>query len=114
MHRRSVSRLVSLRQYSAKKYDTICSRLQRWTAGGMRRDRWISRCDWISIGDRAECTDRGYIQISGLSAVHGGSATYWERLMTIEGQAVLVTGANRGIGRALVGEPLRRGAKRGY
>ncbi len=80
----------------------------------MRRDRWISRRDWISIGDRAECTDRGYIQISGLSAVHGGSATYWERLMTIEGKAVLVTGANRGIGRALVEEALSRGAKRVY
>jgi NAD(P)-dependent dehydrogenase (short-subunit alcohol dehydrogenase family) len=34
--------------------------------------------------------------------------------MTIEGQAVLVTGANRGIGRALVEEALSRGAKRVY
>jgi NAD(P)-dependent dehydrogenase (short-subunit alcohol dehydrogenase family) len=34
--------------------------------------------------------------------------------MTIEGKAVLVTGANRGIGRALVEEALRRGAKRVY
>src|SRR5207302_1706975 len=33
-------------------------------------------------------------KISGLSAIRGGSATYWERLMTIEGKAVLVTGAN--------------------
>jgi NAD(P)-dependent dehydrogenase (short-subunit alcohol dehydrogenase family) len=32
----------------------------------------------------------------------------------IEGKAVLVTGANRGIGRALVDEALRRGAKRVY
>jgi NAD(P)-dependent dehydrogenase (short-subunit alcohol dehydrogenase family) len=34
--------------------------------------------------------------------------------MTIEGTAVLVTGANRGIGRALVEEALRRGATRVY
>src|SRR5947209_15163741 len=34
------------------------------------------------------------------------------RMSTIEGKAVLVTGANRGLGRALVDEALRRGAKR--
>lgn len=34
--------------------------------------------------------------------------------MTIEGKAILVTGANRGIGRALVEEALSRGAKRVY
>src|SRR6202165_907644 len=34
--------------------------------------------------------------------------------MTIAGKAVLVTGANRGIGQALVEEALRRGAKRVY
>ena len=34
--------------------------------------------------------------------------------MTIEDKAVLVTGANRGIGRALVEEALSRGAKRVY
>ncbi|MDX6240466.1 MAG: hypothetical protein QOG10_5286 [Kribbellaceae bacterium] len=34
--------------------------------------------------------------------------------MTIENKAVLVTGANRGIGQALVEEALRRGAKRVY
>jgi hypothetical protein len=34
--------------------------------------------------------------------------------MTIEGKAVLITGSNRGIGRALVDEALRRGAERVY
>ena len=34
--------------------------------------------------------------------------------MTIEGKAILVTGANRGIGLALVNEALTRGAKRVY
>ena len=34
--------------------------------------------------------------------------------MTIKDKAVLVTGANRGIGQALVEEALRRGAKRVY
>jgi NAD(P)-dependent dehydrogenase (short-subunit alcohol dehydrogenase family) len=34
--------------------------------------------------------------------------------MTIEDRAVLVTGANRGLGQALVAEALRRGAKRVY
>ena len=34
--------------------------------------------------------------------------------MKTEGRAVLVTGANRGIGRALTEEALRRGAKRVY
>jgi NAD(P)-dependent dehydrogenase (short-subunit alcohol dehydrogenase family) len=34
--------------------------------------------------------------------------------MTIEGNTVLITGANRGIGQALVDDALRRGAKRVY
>jgi len=34
--------------------------------------------------------------------------------MTLAGRVVLVTGANRGIGQALVEEALRRGAKRVY
>ena len=34
--------------------------------------------------------------------------------MTIAGKAVLVTGANRGIGQALVAEAFSRGAKRVY
>jgi short-subunit dehydrogenase len=36
------------------------------------------------------------------------------KAMTIEGKAVLVTGANRGLGQALVEEALRRGTKRVY
>ncbi|HEV7639590.1 MAG TPA: SDR family NAD(P)-dependent oxidoreductase, partial [Gaiellaceae bacterium] len=38
----------------------------------------------------------------------------WERAMTIADKTILVTGANRGIGQALVEEALRRGAERVY
>src|SRR5262249_6956047 len=37
-----------------------------------------------------------------------------EKAMNIENKAVLITGGNRGIGRALVDEALRRGARRVY
>src|SRR5215469_5426024 len=43
--------------------------------------------------------------------VNTGDATMF---MSIEEKSVLVTGANRGLGRALVDEALRRGAKRVY
>jgi NAD(P)-dependent dehydrogenase (short-subunit alcohol dehydrogenase family) len=36
------------------------------------------------------------------------------KAIAIEGRAVLVTGANRGIGLALVDEALRRGARQVY
>src|SRR5438874_2941593 len=80
----------------------------------MRRDRLIARRGRISIGDRGECTASGQKETTGLSAVRGRSASHRERVMTIAGKAVLVTGANRGIGQALVEEALRRGAGRVY
>jgi hypothetical protein len=37
-----------------------------------------------------------------------------ESVMNVSGKTLLITGANRGMGQALVGEALRRGAKRIY
>src|ERR1700681_882324 len=45
---------------------------------------------------------------------HGSRPMSVKGTMTITDKAVLVTGANRGIGQALVEEALRRGAKRVY
>src|ERR1700692_4340780 len=45
---------------------------------------------------------------------HGSRPLRVKGPMTITNRAVLVTGANRGIGQALVEEALRRGAKRVY
>src|SRR5436190_20467122 len=45
---------------------------------------------------------------------HQPNADKWEKDMNLEQKTVLITGANRGIGRALVDEALTRGASRVY
>src|SRR3979490_933185 len=50
----------------------------------------------------------------GVCIFDGSEFISQESCMTIADKAVLVTGANRGIGQALVEEALRRGAKRVY
>jgi len=55
--------------------------------------------------------NQGVAYISGRPQIPSGEGT---QRMKIAGSVVLVTGANRGIGRALVEEALKRGAKRVY
>src|SRR5690349_18505192 len=47
-------------------------------------------------------------------AVIAGKSARRRNTMNIEQKAVLITGANRGIGQALVSEALRRGARKVY
>src|SRR5207248_5640781 len=72
-----------------------CNRLARFSRSRARSERWIPS------------SLRIYIE----KAKEAGVST---NAMTIEGRTVLITGANRGIGQALVEEALRRGAKRVY
>src|SRR4029079_8818335 len=81
------------------------SRLERApTAGGPPASRWILRSGRISVcckGDR----DRRERDEQKELEMHDA---------TVASKAILVTGANRGIGQALVEEALRRGAARVY
>jgi NAD(P)-dependent dehydrogenase (short-subunit alcohol dehydrogenase family) len=58
----------------------------------------------------AKASQNGVAGLRPTTSVKGDTAI----MGTIEDRTVLVTGANRGIGRALVEEALRRGAKRVY
>jgi len=85
-----------------------------------RRDRRVDRCslrakvaslgcsDPLLRNDRNWGTDENSLA-RGLHSRKGASDN-----MSIADKAVLVTGANRGIGQALVEEALRRGARRVY
>ena len=73
------------------------------TASSWRRDRSVS-----GNAARADITRR---RISEHNEKEAGMSS---NAMTIEGKTVLVTGANRGLGQALVDEALRRGARRVY
>jgi len=59
-------------------------------------------------------TSDGFRRLLGSLSESEKEAGMSTKAMTIEGRAVLVTGANRGIGQALVEEALRRGARHVY
>src|SRR6266566_3883693 len=80
----------------------------RGEPGPFRGERWIAAFRRITTsrsGDWARRAPPRQMQ---------GRVTMSTGRMTIADRAVLVTGANRGIGQALVEEALRRGAKRVY
>ena len=85
-----------------------CRSGQRPECGNQRNHhRVASRDDWthkVSLEEQAESTKGGLIM----------SKNHLQQRMTIADKAILVTGANRGIGQALVEEALRRGAMRVY
>src|SRR6266702_3073655 len=80
----------------------------RGEPGPFRGERWIAAFRRITTsrsGDWARRAPPRQMQ---------GRVTMSTGRMTIADRAVLVTGANRGIGQALVEEALKRGAKRVY